>query len=61
MLLSAQIAIVATRYEPDIHRLRPSPQVTNYTTGTSFDVSPGVDFSYRSFFTFDLPALTNES
>lgn len=27
---------------------------TNYTTGTSPNVSPGVDFSYRSFFTFDL-------
>jgi hypothetical protein len=27
---------------------------TNYSTGTSFEVSPGVDFSYRSFFTFDL-------
>ncbi|MEH2499552.1 hypothetical protein V1294_006031 [Bradyrhizobium sp. AZCC 1678] len=26
---------------------------TNYTTGTSFEVSPGVNFSYRSFFTFD--------
>ncbi|MEH2534414.1 hypothetical protein V1277_006290 [Bradyrhizobium sp. AZCC 1588] len=32
---------------------------TNYSTGTSFNVSPGVNFSYRSFFTFDLddPAL----
>jgi len=32
---------------------------TNYITGTSANVSPGVDFSYRSFFTFDLsnPAL----
>jgi hypothetical protein len=32
---------------------------TNYITGTSFNVSPGVNFSYRSFFTFDLnnPAL----
>jgi hypothetical protein len=30
---------------------------TNYTTGTSFNVSPGVDFSYRSFFTFDLGDL----
>lgn len=27
---------------------------TNYITGTSFNVSPGVNFSYRSFFTFDL-------
>jgi hypothetical protein len=26
---------------------------TNYSTGTSFSVSPGVDYSYRSFFTFD--------
>jgi hypothetical protein len=32
---------------------------TNYSTGTSFEVSPGVNFTYRSFFTFDLsnPAL----
>ena len=27
---------------------------TNYITGTSYDVSPGVDYSYRSFFTFAL-------
>ena len=35
---------------------------TNYSTGTSFDVSPGVNFSYRSFFTFDLsnPALQGQ-
>ena len=35
-------------------------QNTNYTTGTSYNVSPGVNFSYRSFFTFDLsnPLLT---
>jgi len=36
---------------------------TNYTTGTSFDVSPAVNFSYRSFFTFDLsnPALQGQT
>lgn len=35
---------------------------TNYTTGTSPNVSPGVDFQYRSFFTFDLsnPALQGQ-
>lgn len=27
---------------------------TNYITGTSPNVSPGIDFHYRSFFTFDL-------
>jgi hypothetical protein len=36
---------------------------TNYVTGTSFNVSPGIDFSYRSFFTFDLndPALHGQT
>ena len=36
---------------------------TNYTTGTSPNVSPGVDFNYRSFFTFDLsnPALQGQT
>jgi hypothetical protein len=37
---------------------------TNYTTGTSFAVSgPGTDFSYRSFFTFNLsdPALQGQT
>jgi hypothetical protein len=36
---------------------------TNYFTGTSPDVSPGIDFSYRSFFTFDLsnPALQGQT
>jgi hypothetical protein len=36
---------------------------TNYSTGTAFNVSPGVNFSYRSFFTFDLsnPALQGQT
>jgi hypothetical protein len=36
---------------------------TNYSTGTSPDVSPGIDFSYRSFFTFDLsnPVLQGQT
>jgi hypothetical protein len=36
---------------------------TNYSTGTSPNVSPGIDFSYRSFFTFDLsnPALQGQT
>jgi hypothetical protein len=36
---------------------------TNYTTRTSYNVSPWVNFSYRSFFTFDMdnPALQNET
>jgi hypothetical protein len=36
---------------------------TNYTTGTSFNVSPGINYEYRSFFTFDLnnPALRGQT
>lgn len=35
---------------------------TNYSTGTSYNVSPGVNFRYRSFFTFDLdnPAFSGQ-
>jgi hypothetical protein len=36
---------------------------TNYITGTSFNVSPGINYEYRSFFTFDLdnPVLRGQT